>query len=77
MSATPQAQSGAALASYLLFEEPYTRELIELGAADTLARRDEVVAFFSWPTQIVPREERDDWPADAGELTRPTDLAPL
>ena len=40
--------SGAALASYLLFEAPYTRELIALGEADTLARRDEVLRFFGW-----------------------------
>ncbi|HSI56045.1 MAG TPA: patatin-like phospholipase family protein [Ideonella sp.] len=39
----------AALASYLLFEPDYTRELMALGEADTLARRDEVVAFFGWP----------------------------
>ncbi len=39
---------GAALASYLLFESPYTRELVALGVADTLARRDEVVGFFGW-----------------------------
>ncbi|MEQ1808090.1 MAG: patatin-like phospholipase family protein, partial [Burkholderiaceae bacterium] len=39
---------GAALASYLLFEAPYTRELMALGVADTLARRDEVVRFFQW-----------------------------
>ncbi len=39
---------GAALASYLLFEAPYTQELIRLGAADTDARRDEVVRFFGW-----------------------------
>ena len=39
---------GAALASYLLFEAPYTRELVALGVADTLARREEVVAFFGW-----------------------------
>jgi NTE family protein len=38
--------SGAALASYLLFEGDYTRRLIELGCADTLARRDEVQAFM-------------------------------
>ncbi|HEX2540586.1 MAG TPA: patatin-like phospholipase family protein [Caldimonas sp.] len=39
---------GAALASYLLFEAPYTRELMALGIRDTLARRDEVRAFFGW-----------------------------
>lgn len=45
-----QAESvrGAALASYLLFEAPYTRELIALGEADTLARRDAVQRFFGW-----------------------------
>ncbi len=72
------ARGGAALASYLLFEAPYTRELIALGSADTLARRDEVIAFFDWPSQIVPREERDPWPTtQAGGLECPTDLMPL
>lgn len=44
----PQVQ-GSALASYLLFEAPYTRELMALGEADTLARQDEVCRFFGWP----------------------------
>lgn len=72
------AQGGAALASYLLFEAPYTRELIDLGASDTLARRDEVVDFFGWPTKTVPREEREPWSVtQAGGLECPTDLMPL
>ncbi len=39
---------GAALASYLLFEAPYTRELVELGVHDTLLRRGDVLRFFGW-----------------------------
>lgn len=39
---------GAALASYLLFEARYTRELVALGIADTYAQRDAVAAFFGW-----------------------------
>jgi NTE family protein len=38
---------GAALASYLLFESSYTRELIALGKKDTLEKRQEVCDFFS------------------------------
>ncbi|MBI3283936.1 MAG: patatin-like phospholipase family protein [Burkholderiales bacterium] len=37
---------GAALASYLLFESSYTRELIALGRKDTQDRRDDVLSFF-------------------------------
>ena len=44
---------GAALASYLLFEAPYTRELMALGEADTLARRDEVLRFFGWNKSLL------------------------
>ena len=38
--------NGAALASYLLFEADYTRELMALGEKDTDARRAEVLEFF-------------------------------
>ncbi len=39
--------SGAGLASYLLFEPPYTRALMDLGYRDTLARRDAVLTFLT------------------------------
>jgi len=37
---------GGALTSYLLFEQPYTRALVDMGYKDTLDRRDEVRAFL-------------------------------
>ena len=37
---------GRQLASYLLFEQGYTRELIKLGYEDGLARRDQVRDFM-------------------------------
>ena len=39
-------RSGGALTSYLLFEQPYTRALIDLGFRDTVAREAEVRAFL-------------------------------
>lgn len=50
---------GSALASYLLFEAPYTRELMALGEADTEARRDEVLRFFAWDTLAAGRKRAE------------------
>jgi NTE family protein len=46
---------GSALASYLLFEAPFTQELMALGEADTVARRDEVLRFFGWDRMAAGR----------------------
>ncbi len=40
--------SGAALVSYLLFEAPFTQEVMALGERDTLAQRQAVCEFFGW-----------------------------
>jgi NTE family protein len=62
VGAQPGRAGGAALASYLLFETGFTHELIALGVADTMARRDDVLAFFDWPRESVPEHARDDSP---------------
>jgi NTE family protein len=41
-------RSGSNLLSYLLFEKSYCRELIKLGYKDTLARKDDLLAFLGW-----------------------------
>ncbi|MCS6944105.1 MAG: patatin-like phospholipase family protein [Sutterellaceae bacterium] len=48
--------SGASLASYLLFESAYTRVLIDLGYADTLARADDVVYFLTGSRGPAPAD---------------------
>ena len=47
-------RGGANLASYLLFENGYCNELIELGYHDTLKRREEVEAFLAGALSTVP-----------------------
>jgi NTE family protein len=47
-------RGGANLASYLLFEQGYCNELIQLGYHDTLKRREEVESFIAGGLSIVP-----------------------
>ncbi|MBY0233709.1 MAG: hypothetical protein K2W93_01915, partial [Burkholderiaceae bacterium] len=69
--------SGSALTSYLLFEPPFTNELINLGMSDTLARRTEVQRFFGWPTQppqidaAAMRRRRGGFAEAAGLVSEP------
>lgn len=53
--AATQAVKASALASYLLFDAGFTRELMALGQADALAQRDAVRRFFGWPNEGAQR----------------------
>ncbi len=50
--------SGAGLASYLLFEAPFTRALMDLGYRDTLARREAVLTFLTERREPQPLASR-------------------
>ena len=66
---------GAALASYLLFETGYIRELMALGYADVQKQRDEVCAFFDWTDpQKVQSEPANGMPQQVERRTDPLRL---
>jgi NTE family protein len=50
----------ADLASYLLFDGTFCRQLIEMGRADAKARRDELLAFFGDAADDGRSDEGDD-----------------
>jgi NTE family protein len=70
-----QGAKGSALASYLLFESDYTRELIALGQRDAMARSHEVRAFFGWPEAGDQPGERGNVPCEIRAAT-PNDRPP-
>jgi len=45
---------GSSLVSYVLFEESYTRALMDLGYKDTLKRKDEVLRFLGHTSPTLP-----------------------
>ncbi len=63
VSAAAEDVKGAGLASYLLFEAGYTRELMALGYVDAQRRRTEICKFFDWA---------DAGPLDSSLGTSPT-----
>ena len=58
----PRSGTGAALTSYLLFQQSYTGELIRLGRTDALARQAEIRDFFGWPEPRSPGISSDAAP---------------
>jgi NTE family protein len=67
-------ENEADLASYLLFDGPFCRRLIEMGRADAQARRDDLLDFFreAAAERDVPEQAEDLGPSDSESLA-PTD----
>ncbi|SOD39918.1 NTE family protein [Nitrosovibrio sp. Nv4] len=56
-------RDGSALLSYVLFEEPFCRALIELGYQDTMPRRSEILQFIcaKQPVGLEESKRKSDW----------------
>ena len=65
----------ADLASYLLFDGHFCRQMIELGRSDAHARRDEILSFFGHASDdgggSVDDTDSGSWSADKPSLTIP------
>jgi len=59
VSSSPADIKGGALASYLLFEGGYTRELMALGHADATRQQAEVCTFFGWNDPVPAGQRRN------------------
>jgi NTE family protein len=60
--------SEADLASYLLFDGAFCRQLIEMGRSDAKARRDELMEFFGDPSEDGGEDESRDSISGEGPL---------
>ena len=60
----------ADLASYLLFDGPFCRQLIEMGRADAHARRDDLMRFFGDAGEDGRADEgpEESWDRNSGSF---------
>jgi NTE family protein len=70
VSAKATDPQGAALASYLMFEDGYTRELMVLGYNDAQRQRAEVCTFFGWTDPKASKDKTHAVPPPKPERRR-------